>query len=129
MTRYSSASTEKRESHFSALRYEHLIRLTLVAGLTLCWWGMVLEPVSAQVPRIQGQGTAASGMGNAFSAQADDPSALHYNAAGMTQLRGVEFLTGALLAGGTTTFTSPAGVVADGDRVGSLAWPPPTHLF
>jgi long-chain fatty acid transport protein len=68
-------------------------------------------------------------MGNAFSAQADDPSALHYNAAGMTQLRGVEFLTGALLSGGATTFTSPTGVSAKGDRDGSLAWPPPTHLY
>ena len=57
------------------------------------------EPVLAQVPRIQGQGTAASGMGNAFSAQADDPSALHYNPAGMTQLHGVEFMTGVLLSG------------------------------
>jgi long-chain fatty acid transport protein len=68
-------------------------------------------------------------MGNAFSAQADDPSALHYNPAGMTQLRGVEFMTGALLSGGTTTFTSPTGVTATGDRDGSLAWPPPTHLY
>jgi long-chain fatty acid transport protein len=32
---------------------------------------------SAQVPRIQGQGSAASAMSNAFAAQADDPSALH----------------------------------------------------
>jgi long-chain fatty acid transport protein len=47
----------------------------------------------------------------------------------MTQLRGVEFMTGALLSGGTTTFTSPTGVTATGDRDGSLAWPPPTHLY
>lgn len=87
------------------------------------------KPALAQVPRIQGQGTAASGMGNAFSAQADDPSALHYNAAGMTQLRGVEFMTGVLLSGGTTTFTSPTGATATGDRNGSVAWPPPGHLY
>lgn len=42
-------------------------------------------PVSAQVPRVYGQGAAASGMGNAFAAQADNPSALHYNPAGMTR--------------------------------------------
>ena len=53
----------------------------------LCWVGLP-GVASAQVPRIQGQGTAASGMGNAFAAQADDPSALHYNPAGMTQLQG-----------------------------------------
>jgi long-chain fatty acid transport protein len=106
-----------------------LVRLAFVAALTVCVFPLLYGPVLAQVPRIQGQGTAASGMANAFSAQADDPSALHYNPAGMTQLRGVEFMTGALLSGGTTTFTSPTGVTATGDRDGSLAWPPPTHLY
>ena len=106
-----------------------LVRIAFVAALTVGVSPLLYGPVLAQVPRIQGQGTAASGMGNAFSAQADDPSALHYNPAGMTQLRGVEFMTGALLSGGTTTFTSPTGVTATGDRDGSLAWPPPTHLY
>jgi long-chain fatty acid transport protein len=106
-----------------------LVRIAFMAALTVGVFPLLYGPVSAQVPRIQGQGTAASGMGNAFSAQADDPSALHYNPAGMTQLRGVEFMTGALLSGGTTTFTSPTGVTATGDRDGSLAWPPPTHLY
>src|SRR6476620_8667516 len=101
----------------------------LVAALTLVCWNGTSEPVLAQVPRIQGQGTAASGMGNAFSAQADDPSALHYNPAGMTQLHGVEFMTGVLLSGGTTSFTSPTGATATGDRNGSVAWPPPGHLY
>jgi len=105
------------------------VRIAVIAALTVSVSPLLYGPVLAQVPRIQGQGTAASGMGNAFSAQADDPSALHYNAAGMTQLRGVEFLTGALLSGGATTFTSPTGVSAKGDRDGSLAWPPPTHLY
>ncbi|MCX5728050.1 MAG: hypothetical protein NTZ28_04290 [Nitrospirae bacterium] len=77
---------------------------------------------SAQVPRIQGQGTAASAMSNAFAAQADDPSALHYNPAGMTQLHGVQIMAGALIAGGSTNFTSPTGVTAKGDRNGSVAW-------
>jgi long-chain fatty acid transport protein len=84
---------------------------------------------SAQVPRIQGQGTAASAMSNAFAAQADDPSALHYNPAGMTQLRGLQFMAGALISGGSTDFTSPTGMTAKGDRNGSAAWPPPAHTF
>lgn len=88
-----------------------------------------VEPVAAQVPRIQGQGTAASGMGNAFSAQADDPSALHYNPAGLTQLSGVEFMAGALFAGGTTNYTGTTGLRVTGDRNGSLAWPPPGHTY
>jgi len=84
---------------------------------------------SAQVPRIQGQGAAASAMSNAFSAQADDPSALHYNPAGMTQLQGIQFMVGALASGGSTNFTSPTGVTARGDRNGSVAWPPPGHAY
>src|SRR6478672_2717074 len=101
------------------------VRIALAGALMLVCWTGTSEPVLAQVPRIQGQGTAASGMGNAFSAQADDPSALHYNPAGMTQLHGVEFMTGVLLSGGTTSFTSPTGATATGDRNGSVAWPPP----
>jgi len=84
---------------------------------------------SAQVPRIQGQGSAASAMSNAFAAQADDPSALHYNPAGMTQLRGLQLMAGALISGGSTDFTSPTGVTATGDRNGTVAWPPPGHTY
>jgi long-chain fatty acid transport protein len=84
---------------------------------------------SAQVPRIQGQGAAASAMSNAFAAQADDPSALHYNPAGMTQLQGLQLMAGAMISGGTTDFTSPTGVTATGDRNGSAAWPPPAHTY
>ncbi len=99
----------------------------IVGGLLLSIW--CSSPVSAQVPRIQGQGTSASGQGNAFAAQADDPSALYYNPAGMTQLRGVQLLAGGLLTGGTTSFTSTSGANATGNRDGSLAWPAPAHLF
>ncbi|MGH7146309.1 MAG: OmpP1/FadL family transporter [Nitrospiraceae bacterium] len=110
--------------------------LRLVRWITIhaaCVMLAVLVGVStgqAQTPRIQGQGAAASGMGNAFAAQADDASALHYNPAGMTQLRGVEVMAGALFIGGTTNFTSSStGVNTTGDRAGSVAWPPPTHLY
>ena len=84
----------------------------------------------AQTPRIQGQSAAASGMGNAFAASVDDASAIHYNPAGMTQLRGVQFMNGALFIGGTTKYTSPmTGATYVGDRDGSVAWPPPTHFY
>ena len=99
----------------------------------MCMVGLCLACVpgmaAAQVPRIQGQGAAASAMGNAFAAQADDPSALHYNPAGMTQLQGLQFMAGALIAGGSTDFTSPTGVTAKGDRNGTVAWPPPAHTY
>jgi long-chain fatty acid transport protein len=68
-------------------------------------------------------------MSNAFAAQADDPSALHYNPAGMTQLKGLQFMAGALIVGGSTDFTSPTGVTANGDRNGTVAWPPPGHTY
>ena len=83
---------------------------------------------SAQTPRIQSQGAAAAGMGNAFAAQADDPSALHYNAAGMTQLSGVQMMLGTTLIGGTTDFTGPAGATT-GNRGGVIAIPPPSHFY
>lgn len=101
--------------------------------LGICMTGLCLAGLSgmasAQVPRIQGQGTAATGMSNAFAAQADDPSALHYNPAGMTQLQGIQLMAGALASGGSTDFTSPTGATARGDRNGSAAWPPPGHTY
>jgi len=84
----------------------------------------------AQVPRLQGQGSAATGQANAFSAQADDASALYYNPAGMTQLDGVQFMSGSYFIGGSTNFTSSTtGVNVTGDRGGNVAWPPPTHAY
>ena len=99
--------------------------MSLIVLCLACLPGMA----AAQVPRIQSQGAAASAMSNAFAAQADDPSALHYNPAGMTQLRGLQFMAGALISGGSTDFTSPMGMTAKGDRNGSAAWPPPAHTF
>ena len=81
---------------------------------------LVTTTAHAQTPRLQGQGASAAGMGNAFVAQADDPSALHYNPAGMTQLHGFQNLFGTSLVGGTTQFTSPTGTQVTGDRNG--AW-------
>jgi len=109
-----------------------LIRMRYVLqGVNCCLLLVLFGPSSlhAQVPRIQSQGAAAAGMGNAFIAQANDPSAVYYNPAGMTQLRGVQTMFGAFLVGGTTNFTSPTGATATGDRGGSVAWPPPSHLY
>lgn len=101
---------------------------------TLAMLGIVIgvcsaSPVLAQVPRIYGQDAAASGMGNAFAAQADNPSALHYNPAGMTQLRGVQAMAGGTFVGGTSEFRSPTGLSVIGDRDGIIAWPGPGHGY
>jgi long-chain fatty acid transport protein len=79
--------------------------------------------------RILDQGASATGQGAAFSAQADDPSALHYNPAGMTQLQGIQFSAGTLLIGGSIDFKSAQGPNVDGDLGGSIANPPPSTLF
>jgi len=99
----------------------------IVFCLVLTVWSA--SPASAQVPRVYGQGAAAIGMGNAFAAQADDPSALHYNPAGLTQLSGVHMMGGGALVGGTTDFRSPNGVSATGDHDGAFAWPGPGHGY
>lgn len=79
--------------------------------------------------RILDQGAAASGQSGAFAAQADDPSAIHYNPAGITQLPGVQIYAGTVLIGGHTSFKSPAGSTARGDLGGSVAWPPPSNFY
>ena len=107
-------------------------RTHLRVGLTilvLAGFVCASSPASAQVPRVYGQGAAASGMGNAFAAQADNPSALHYNPAGMTQLRGVQMMGGVTFVGGTTDFRSPTGLSTTGDHDGAFAWPGPGHGY
>jgi len=79
--------------------------------------------------RILDHGAAATGQGAAFSAQADDPSALHYNPAGMTQLQGIQFSAGLLLIGGNIEFKSAQGPNVDGDLGGAIVNPPPSTLF
>ena len=87
------------------------------------------SPLFAEGFRIIDHGAAATGQGAAFSAQADDPSALHYNPAGMTQLQGIQFSAGTLLIGGSIEFKSAQGPNVDGDLGGSIANPPPSTLF
>jgi long-chain fatty acid transport protein len=86
----------------SIVRYLVLISLT---------WS---ESASAGGFRIYDQSASATGQSAAFAAQADDPSAVYYNPAGMTQLRGTQLSFGTLLIGGHTSFTSPSGATAHG---------------
>jgi long-chain fatty acid transport protein len=52
---------------------------------------------SAAGLRVNEQGAKAMGMGNAFAAQADDPSALYYNPTGIAFLKGTQVSLGSLL--------------------------------
>lgn len=100
----------------------------------LCTWWVILvlslPPVAlAQAIRFQPQGAAAAGQGNAFSAQADDASAIHFNPAGLSQVEGVQVLAGTALLGGSIKYKSPVGVDVRGDMGGSVAFPPPSHGY
>ena len=79
--------------------------------------------------RILDQGASATGQGTAFSAQADDPSAIHYNPAGMTQLKGVQFYIGTNLIGGHTTYNSVTGATVEGGFDAPIAHPPPSQVY
>lgn len=55
--------------------------------------------------KINEQGAKAMGMANAFTAQADDPTALYFNPAGIAYLKGTQFnLGGLVIAVPQTTF-------------------------
>ncbi len=83
----------------------------------------------AQALRFQPQSAAAAGQGNAFVAQADDASAIHYNPAGLSQVNGVQVVTGTTLVGGSVKFTSPTGIDSRGDFGGTVANPPPSYSY
>src|SRR5206468_6496053 len=103
---------------------QRIAGLTTVVALLIC-------PSIGQATgfRIVDQSASATGQASAFTAQAEDASAVYYNPAGMTQLRRVQVSLGTLLIGGSTSFTSPTGVNARGDFGGSVAYPPPTNLY
>ena len=75
------------------------------------------------------QGAAAIAQGNAFAAQADDPTAVFYNPAGMTQLRGVQHTAGVQFVSVNTKFTSPSGVSTRNEQPFPVGLPPPGQLF
>jgi len=84
---------------------------------------------SAGAIRIFDQSASGTAQSGAVAAQADDPSAVYFNPAGLTQLRGVQTSFGVMLVGGHTAYTSPTGATATGDFGGSIAVPPPTNLY
>jgi long-chain fatty acid transport protein len=63
--------------------------------------------------RIADQDPLATARGNAFAATADDPSAIYYNPAGITQLAGHQFQLGAYGIYLNDTFTAPGGAEYD----------------
>lgn len=87
------------------------------------------QNIFAEGFRILDQGASATAQAAAFAAQADDPSALHYNPAGMTQLKGIQISAGTLLIGGDIEFKRASGGKVKGDLDGAVSNPPPSTIF
>src|SRR3974390_1608771 len=84
---------------------------------------LVLAAVFAGVPpallangmRLASQDGFATARGEAFTATADNPSAIYYNPAGITQLDGLQVRAGLYLISADTSYTSPSGAKAETD--------------
>jgi long-chain fatty acid transport protein len=59
--------------------------------------------------RLPNQDPEGISRGNAFTATADNPAAIYYNPAGITQLEGTQIRAGMYLISADTTFSGPAG--------------------
>ncbi len=86
-------------------------------------------PAFAEGFRIIDQSAAATGQGGAFAAQADDPSAVHFNPAAMTDLPGLQLTMGTLLVNGDIDVRPASGPAVAGDFGGTFANPPPSSFF
>lgn len=95
-------------------------------------FALLLSPIDlahSEAFRILGQSASATSQSIAFAAQADDPSAIHYNPAGMTQLEGFQVSMGTNLASASFRFKNATGTKIEGDFGGTVANPPPTNLY
>ena len=75
--------------------------------------------------KIETQGSKATGMGTAFVAVADDPSAIAYNPAGLAQLEGTNIYLGTTAIIPTIKYEGPAG--ASDETTYQVFYPP--HLY
>lgn len=98
-----------------------LLALVLTAGFSL--------PAFGEGFRILDQSASATAQGGAFAAQADDPSAVHYNPAAITDLPGLQMTAGTLLVNGAIDFRPSSGPAIEGDFGSTFANPPPSSFF
>ena len=98
-----------------------LLALVLAACLS--------HPAFGEGFRILDQSAPATAQGGAFAAQADDPSAVHYNPAAITDLPGLQMTAGTLLVNGAIDFRPSSGPAIEGDFGGTFANPPPSSFF
>jgi long-chain fatty acid transport protein len=65
--------------------------------------------------QIPTQSARAAGQADAFTAQADDPSAIYYNPAGLTQFQGTQLTAGLYTLFPSFEFTGPSGDASNND--------------
>ena len=99
---------------------------TLLALVTATGFSL---PAFGEGFRILDQSAAATAQGGAFAAQADDPSAVHFNPAAITDLPGLQMTAGTLLVNGDINFRPSSGPAIQGDFGGTFANPPPSSFF
>jgi long-chain fatty acid transport protein len=77
--------------------------------------------------QLNENGARALGMGDAFTAISDDPSALYFNGAGITQLSGTNFMLGTTLIAPVFTFRGVSPQVTEYDATKQTFFP--THFY
>ncbi len=77
----------------------------ILSGLIILW-SSLLEAGSFQAPSI---GARATGMGGAYVAAVDDPLAIYWNPAGLSQVKGKEIILGCTFVKGYASFRTLAG--------------------
>src|SRR2546427_4648410 len=82
------------------------IRLSLIVGGMLALLVGLTTAAFAGGVSFTEQGAAASGKANAFAGEANDPSAIFYNPAGITQLPGTQVMIGTSIVKLDSTFRS-----------------------
>ena len=78
--------------------------------------------------KISEHGTKAMGMGSAFVAQASDASAVFFNPAGLTYLKGWNVLAGATLIAPKSDFTGPTPSTQETDMESQIFYPPHAYV-
>jgi long-chain fatty acid transport protein len=105
------------------------LTISLLQVILLLLVGSLQSTGKADGFRNPFQSAAAIAQGNAFAAQADDASAVFYNPAGTTQLRGTHHLGGVELVNVDTRFRGRDGRTTENDLAGLFGFPPPLQLF
>jgi long-chain fatty acid transport protein len=88
-----------------------LFRLIFFAGIILC--GEIPGQLNAVGFRLPNQDPEAIARGDAFAATADDPAAIYYNPAGITQLPGGQFSVGVYAISPDISYKSTTGASAN----------------